>query len=47
MFAFNAAFTSDETGLASAASLVIAAMAGILSFVYYRAAQHQRRADVR
>jgi multiple sugar transport system permease protein len=47
MFAFNAAFTSDDTGLASAASLVIAVMAGILSVIYYRVAQRDRSGNVR
>jgi multiple sugar transport system permease protein len=47
MFAFNAAFTSDDIGLASAASLVIAVMAGILSVIYYRVAQRDGSDDVR
>jgi multiple sugar transport system permease protein len=47
MFAFNAAFTSDDIGQASAASLIIAVMAGILSVIYYRVAQRDGSDNVR
>jgi multiple sugar transport system permease protein len=47
MFAFNAAFASDDTGLASAASIAIAVLAGILSVIYYRVAQRDWSGNVR
>jgi multiple sugar transport system permease protein len=46
MYSFNAAFTSDNAGIASAASIIIAAMAGFLSVIYYRIAQREGRRDV-
>jgi multiple sugar transport system permease protein len=36
MYSFNAAFSDSENGLASAASIVVALLAGVLSVVYYR-----------
>jgi multiple sugar transport system permease protein len=36
MYSFTAAFSNSDNGLASAASIVIALIAGVLSVVYYR-----------
>jgi multiple sugar transport system permease protein len=36
MFAFNAAFQDGNTGLASAASLILAVLAGVLSIGFFR-----------